>query len=397
MVWTPALVLFIAAAVVSLGALCFLVLAIVTVARHRQASAPTGQALPSLCVLKPLCGEEPMLEAALSSFLAQDYGGTVRFVFGVRDAADPAAAIVERLAALYPGRDVELVVDARVRGANLKVSNLINMARGATEAVIVVSDSDVFAGPGALSGLVAPLSDPAVGASTCLYRGRPAKPSSLTGQLGALYLDGWFAPAALVHAGLDSPEVCYGPLTAIRREVLDRNGGFAVLADCLADDTELGRLTRRQGLRVAIAATVVDTVVAETRLPDLLRHELRWAKTIRALQPTGYLASVVMHPGPIPWLLPLLRPGALTWSLCIALVVLRGVLLLLLRRRLGRAPGVSAAALLLLPLREQLYFGVWVLGFFGREVTWRGRRLEIRADRSGSGGSPPMIRVPHEA
>ncbi len=57
-----------------------------------------------------------------------------------RQAASDAA---RRLLAAYSSRDIELVIDSRVHGSNLKVRNLINMAEQARYDVIVIADSDI--------------------------------------------------------------------------------------------------------------------------------------------------------------------------------------------------------------------------------------------------------------
>jgi ceramide glucosyltransferase len=92
------------------------------VALERFIDAPTITApdLPPISVLKPLHGEEPALEAALDSFLAQDYPD-FQVVFGIQNPADPALAVVERLRRRFPERDIALVVDATQHGRNRKV------------------------------------------------------------------------------------------------------------------------------------------------------------------------------------------------------------------------------------------------------------------------------------
>src|SRR5207249_1153217 len=236
----------------------------------------------------------------------------------------------------HPDRQVEFCIDLRSHGANPKVSNLINMAAGGLDEIIVISDSDVVIAPGALQRLVDAMAAKGVGAVTSLYRGRPVTNSAVP-LFGALYLDGWFLPTAVLHARLATPQVCYGPLTAIRREVLAQAGGLSSLADSLADDTELGRLTRRQGLRIAFAPDVAETWVNERTWRELFQHELRWARMIRALEPQGYLASIFMHPGPLPLLLALLEEDWLVWAACAGVLLLRWALVSLTWRRFGRA------------------------------------------------------------
>lgn len=362
-----------------IGSAAYLLLALLSVAAWKPSA---GRSLPGrqVCVLKPLCGDEPGLENALLSFLDQVSEPGLEIVFGVRATSDPAYWVARRAMSQRPQAAARIVVDGTLHGANPKVSNLINMSRNVTADVLIVSDSDVVIQPGDLKALLEPLVDPSVGASTALFRGRPGPGTGGVAVAGALYLDGWFLPTAVLHARFAGPQVCFGPLTAIRTEVLDRAGGLVALKDALADDTELGRVTRAQGLRVAHARVVAETYVQELRLQDLLAHELRWAKTIRALQPIGYAASVFMHPGPLPLILALLQPGLPTWTGVLSLLILRWSLVMATRARFGRAGGLPDPSLFDLWWRDQLYFAVWVSGFFGKGVQWRGWRLDIAPD-----------------
>ena len=91
-------------------------------------------------------------------------------------------------------------------------------------------------------------------------------------------------------------DACFGATMALRRSVCDEIGGFAPLRDQLADDYALGEAVRRVGKAIVLSPLLVDTVVAEPSLGALLRHELRWARTIRSIAPLGYAASIVTHP-----------------------------------------------------------------------------------------------------
>ena len=75
----------------------------------------------------------------------------------------------------------------------------------------------------------------------------------------------------------------------------------------------LGRRISGSGLDVGLADTVPMTTVPEASLAALFRHELRWARTIRALEPAGFAASVLQYP--LFWAFLTFAAGASLWSL----------------------------------------------------------------------------------
>src|SRR5215467_1210745 len=179
---------------------------------------------PALTLLKPLYGAEPGLEDNLISFCNQEYSAPVQFVVGIENNADPAGAVVERLKELFPGRDIELVIDSRPHGANPKISNLINMSRRVSHQVVVVSDSDIRVEPHYLRSVVSALGAPNVGAVTCLYYGFSL--SGLWSRLSAAAINEHFLPSALVGLRLGIARPCTGATIAIRTDTLRMIGGF---------------------------------------------------------------------------------------------------------------------------------------------------------------------------
>jgi ceramide glucosyltransferase len=337
-------------------------------------------------VLKPLYGDEPLLEDALATVCTQDYPAW-QVVFGVQSAADPAVAVVRRLQARFPDADLALVIDPTPHGENRKVGNLINMLPAARHDVLVIADSDVHAQPDYLDRLVAALHQPGVGLVTTLYAGLPAN-RSLAARLGAMQITFGFLPGAVLARTFGRQD-CLGATMALRRDTLARIGGLAALADHLADDNVLGRLVQRLGLRVALADTVPLTTVPESRLAALFRHELRWARTIRALEPAGFAASVLQYP--LAWaLLTVALAGAAPWSIGLFAVLwlLRALAAVgidrALRPRLGRDLPLPIA---LLPLRDLLSIAVMLVSYAGNRVEWRG--FNLQAD-----GPPPHDALP---
>lgn len=330
---------------------------------------------PSIAVLKPLRGAEPGLYEVLASFCVQDYPGPVQIVFGVRDAADACVPIVRKLIADFPDCDLELVIDAQMHGANGKVSNLINLSRRIRHDLLVVSDSDIRVPPGYLRGIVTPFMSPDIGLATCLYRGEPQ--AGLWSRLSAMAIDYQFLPSVLVGLRLRLADPCLGSTIAFTRETLKRIGGFAAFADQLADDYAIGAAVRQTGQQIVVAAPVVTHVCSERTARDLVSHELRWARTIRAIDPKGFAGSVLTHPLPFALLFAALSGfGPLGWmAIALALACRLAVL-----HQVDRAfPGVSHPRWLL-PLRDLLSFLVFVSSFFVAVVSWRGQRYRVHAD-----------------
>jgi hopanoid biosynthesis associated glycosyl transferase protein HpnI len=227
----------------------------------------------AVTVLKPLHGTEPHLRENLRSHFTQAATTPMQLLFGLRSADDPAADIVRRLQAEFPQVDAQLLVDSTTHGINGKVGNLINLLPHARHDWLLVTDADVSLTADDLRRICAPLADPGVGVVTCLYHGRPL--GGLWTRLGALFIDDWFVPAARLAHRLGRNDFGFGAAMALRRDALDKIGGFRALADCLADDYWLAALIRRHGLRTVLSEVVVTTDVSETRGLDVWRRELR--------------------------------------------------------------------------------------------------------------------------
>ena len=74
-----------------------------------------------------------------------------------------------------------------------------------------------------------------------------------------------------------------------------RIGGFASIANQLADDYRLGELTRQHGAaHRALRHGGRDAASMSASLGDLVRHELRWLRTIRS-GPSARLQPFVRH------------------------------------------------------------------------------------------------------
>lgn len=331
--------------------------------------------LPSVTVLKPLHGAEPHLEDNLASFFAQEYRAPFQLVFGVQNERDPAIQVVERLRARYPRIDTALVIDGRRYGSNAKVSNLINMRAAAKHDVLVLSDSDIAVPPEYLGRVVTALQPSEVGAVTCLYTGWAG--AGFGSRLCAMGIDYQFLPNAIAGVTLRFAEPCFGSTIALKRTVLDEIGGLEAFAGFLADDYEIGRAVRAKGYRIAIPRIAVRHACNEKNVAACLAHELRWARTIRVVATAGHAGSIVTNAIPLALLGTILSGFTLFGVACLVTTLAARAVL---KWRIDLHFGCNGGPLWLLPVRDVLSFGVFLVSLFGGSVEWQGSRLHVERD-----------------
>lgn len=386
----PLLHLAIAIGVVSLFYLAFALYRL-----HRTLPRLTGAFAeydppPGVSILKPICGNDPELLDNLRSFCTQDYP-EFQIILGIRDHDDPALPIIEQLVAEHPGQDIQLIINDRLWGSNYKVSNLINLYPAAKHPVLLVADSDMRVRPDYLRRVVGAFRDTRVGAATCLYHGTPL--GGWVSRLGTLFINEWFLPSVVVASVMGRLRYCFGATMAVRRDALEAIGGFQALANYLADDYMLGRLISDQGFRIKLAPCVVENIIEEPSLRALLLHELRWARTMRTVQPWGYGFSWITDTVPVTMLSGLaidLLGGPLALACAVPLTAL--LLRLWQHKATARLLGTeNGSGLLELLIRDWLTLLIRLFSYTGRNVHWRKYDFSVnRAGQLGPGESPAL-------
>ena len=324
-------------------------------------------------VLKPLHDAEPGLRARLAAFCRQDYDGAVQVLCGSQDRDSPAAAIVRAIGADCGEGSIELIVEPRSHGVNRKVSNLINIMPRARHDTLVLSDSDIVVGPDYLRAVTALLARPRAGAVTCLYYGIGGEGPWT--RFSALAINAQFLPQALMAVSLGLAKPVCGATIALRRSTLDRIGGFGAFADTLADDHAVGVAVRAAGYDIVTAPFLVGHRCFEASLLQVVRQQIRVARTIKSIYPIAYACTVITHTWPLALLGLLLgSPAAL---LVVAAALLSRVMLC---RCVEWRFDLPRQNYWLLPLQDLIAFGVYVMSFFGATVHWRGADYRVMAD-----------------
>jgi ceramide glucosyltransferase len=355
--------------------LVYCLLTIVAAHRYREVRPPELRSAPPISVLLPLHGMDEGLEENLRSYFAQEYA-EFEIVSAVHHPDDPAAAVFEKVRAEFPaGPPARLIITGEPPGPNAKAFSLQRLTEEARHDLLVMSDSDVRARPNMIGVLAAEFQDPAVGVITCPYRAVAG--ASFWSLLEAVGMNTEFAAGVIVARMLEGMKFALGPTIAARREVIERTGGFQQLGEFLAEDFVLGQRAAESGYRVVLSSHVIEHRIGSQAFGLNMRHRLRWARSTRRSRPLGYWGQVFTNPLPLALLLCLFHPS--TWPV---LVVTAGF-----RAAAARITAVSVLGgrftLLdwaLLPLQDLLSAGVWVAGFFGKSIHWRGRRLSLLPD-----------------
>jgi ceramide glucosyltransferase len=340
---------------------------------------------PNVSILKSLKGVDPGMLDAFRTHCRQNYAGAYELLFGVSSPTDPAAAIVEQLQREFPQRTIRLIECPERLGANGKVSTLAQLVPHAHHEFLLISDSDISVSPHYLERVMIAFSHPRltqapdalIGLVTALYRGRAH--GTLPSRLESLGIATDFQPSVLLSKWLEGGiRYGLGSTLAVRREALDRIGGFTALVNHLADDYELGARIAQAGYTVALSGEVVETSTPPYTWQGFIDHQLRWLRTVRDARPGGYAGLIFTHG--LAWaVLNIIASGFGPLSLWLL------GLSFFLRLTLAMMAGAKVLGdhevlpnLWLLPLRDLVALGLWAAGFASNTIVWRGERFTVR-------------------
>jgi len=345
--------------------------------RRRPSLDPPS--LPPVSLLKPLRGSDPEMYASLRSHCLQRYP-EYEILFGVSDPGDPALVVVERLKKEFPDCSLRIVICNEHLGANGKVSNLVQMARVAKHEIFIVSDSDIRVEPNYLHTIVTELQQPGIALVTCLYRGVPV--SSLGSRTESLGIATDFMPGVLAAQLVEGKlKFALGATLAFRRQELEKIGGLRAVLDYLADDYQIGSRMADSAGKVVVSRSIVETFLPAYSFAEFFSHQLRWARTIRVSRLWGYTSLPLTFT--FPWALStlFLAHGATwAWMLFGIAVLARGAMAVTIGKYILHDRKVLPS-LWLLPLRDLLGVIVWVAGWFGQTIRWRGQRFRLRGGK----------------
>jgi ceramide glucosyltransferase len=336
-------------------------------------SSATTAPLPQVSILKPLHGTEPGLYPRLAAFCKQDYPEIVQLICGTQLPDDQAIHAVQLLQKLHSDAKIDLVVDDRSLGSNRKIGNLVNMEAKVRHDVMVLSDSDIVVDDAFLRRAIAELESRRAGAVTCIYYGLGS--GGVWARLSAMNINSQFLPNVIIALAFGAATPCFGSAIVLRKATLKRVGGLSAFSDDLADDYAIGRAIRANGQEVVIPRWPIGHACFERSLRAFWDHHMRSARTIRAIDPVGYIGLLFMHPLVLS-LLAALAGTAHPLFLIVSAFTARAIL----NASVEHAFDLDRQSLWLLTMHDVISFAVYACSFLGSAVTWRGSTFHVLRD-----------------
>ncbi|EFI28669.1 glucosylceramide synthase [Coprinopsis cinerea okayama7 len=360
---------------------------------------------PGVSILRPLKGLDPNLYTNLESTFRQNYPN-FEILFSVADAKDQAIPVVQELLQLYPDVKAQIVVGEEVVGVNPKVNNLVRPYRMAAHDIVWVLDSNVSTDPGTLSRAVEALTSPRntskrrIGVvhhipfveSTTAYWGSRIEAAFLNTFHAKMYI-------AINTVAIESCVV--GKSNLYRRSDVDRvNGtlkpidpmdldegrvkrGFPSFGRFLAEDNMIASaLWHELGLRHDLSTDVAYNVVGNMTIWDYVWRRVRWLRVRKRM----VLAANLVEPFTESIMLSIIGSSSGKYLFGIPRVLFMAVHFVLwflvdisvYKSLADRVPVVIDRYFVVAwLLREVASLPIWIFGFFGNTVVWRGQRYRM--------------------
>ena len=326
-------------------------------------------------MLKPVRGLDFGSYENFLSFCLQDYPD-YELLFAVNDDKDPAVPLIQRLQREFPERRIRLFAGAERLGANRKINKLARLVREARNDILVISDGDVRVGPRYLREVVAPFADPRTGLVTCFYRGIAER--NLGAELEAVGTSSDFFAGVLMAEWFEGMTFALGASMVTTKSWLDRIGGFATIADKHSDDYELGHRVAQAGGKVVLSREAVWTMYPAQTPRGFFEHQVRWARTVRLCRPLSYAGLLFTHGLPWAVLAAVVAPARWIGAAYVAAYVILRMAMAWAVGVWGVGDDVLRRKLWLVPLRDAIHFGVWLVSFGSNRITWAGDEFEIQ-------------------
>jgi len=343
--------------------------------KKRRVIAPPSGARPPVSIIVPSRGVEPFTEETLRRAFSLDWP-RYELVFCVAHAEDPVVKLIDAAIALNPKVPARLLIGDDRISANPKLNNCVKGWQAARHDWVILADSNVLMPGNYVQQMMA-----AWGPDTGLVCSTPigSRPDGFWAEVECAFLNTlqarWqYAGEAL---GLGFAQ---GKSMLWNKPMLDANGGIHALASEIAEDAAATKLVNGLGFKVNLVASPFEQPLGQRRLGEIWSRQARWARLRRVTFPL-FFAPEILTGATLPLLLGLVAAASAGVSLpTTALCVL--VIAYLPECLLAWAKGwyLSSRSVTAMVVRDAMLPAIWVRGWLGGAVEWRGNAMTIRTN-----------------
>jgi hopene-associated glycosyltransferase HpnB len=262
-----------------------------------QLPAATPQDHPDVDILVPARDEAETIRAAIGSLLAQEYGGDFRIILIDDNSSDATAARAGSAAKLQIIR-----LDSKPAGWSGKLWALHEGIAASRSPLVLLTDADIVHQPTHLSTLVAKLQGAQLDLVSEMVRLNCSSQAERILVPAFVYFFQMLYPFAKVNNPHSAVAAAAGGTVLVRREALERVGGFEAIKDALIDDVALAKAVKRGGPIYLAHSELAASIRRYPNVSDLWRMISRTAFT--QLRYSAALLILTMAALGIIWLVP---------------------------------------------------------------------------------------------
>jgi cellulose synthase/poly-beta-1,6-N-acetylglucosamine synthase-like glycosyltransferase len=336
---------------------------------------------PKVSIFLTLRNLDDGLEKNISSLLSSRYPAFDVF-FAVDSMNEPCVPVIKRVIAQFPGIHSTIVPTGHCESGNPKIHKLSRLEKMTDASLFWILDSDIRVSPDTLASLV--LENLESGAHIVFCPIRCSGAATFGSLLEMSYVNFFLSGSIITVWKLFRQRVVVGKSMLIDSRALGNFGGFTYFSDVLAEDHWLGEAFHKAGFIVRCNYTWVNNIKETTTIENFFGRISRWAKLRFCLAPRVYLLEILFNPLGLALLfVPLLK--ALSIPVIGAIILARISAEYAVFFAVNSESGPRRAFLLrgLAPAvvcKDLMMLFVYVVPFFNRRVTWRGRKIKIRKD-----------------
>lgn len=372
------IVLLAAAAAVLVGANWISILIAAWRLAPKGALPPPISDRPATTIVVPMCGVEQFSGDTVARAFALDWP-EYELIFCVASPDDLAIPLVRATIAAHPERTAQLIVGDERVSANPKLNNCVKGWRSARYDWVVLADTNVLMPPQYLHHLFAAWRVDETGLVCSTPLG--SRPCGFWAEVECAFLNThqarWqYAGEAL---GLGFAQ---GKSMLWHKPTLDAAGSIEALGEEIAEDAAATKLVHRLGRKVHLVAWPFEQPLGRRTAREIWARQGRWARLRRVTFPGFFVPEALL--GLLPPLLFGLSAAAaggfslLTTAATIATAIYVPELVLAAARN-WRVSRWSLPAML---VRDIMMPAIWLRGWLGGTVDWRGNRMMIGTDSS---------------